>query len=133
GGAVTDLLNGANPGPIQLLTADGTNLQGLAGGAPPLVTITSVFASITSDPNTLQVGFNAAVRVIVEGNNPTAPNFPGLTIASDHNRIRGLAIDGFSTGISIQGPNAIGNLIQGNYLGEYLAFPNTTFVTAPSV
>ena len=63
--------------------------------------------------------------MIIDGSDTNTPtDFPGLTIESDHNIIRGLAIDGFSAGISIQGPGAIGNLIQGNYLGQYLVFPN---------
>ena len=130
-GVVVDLLNAANPGPIQLMTANGTNLEGLSGAAPPLVSIDAVSANITSVPNALTVGFNGEVRVILEGNNPTATDFPGLTIDSDHNVIRGLAIDGFSAGI-VLGPDAIGNLIQGNYLGQYLVFPNPSLNIAPS-
>ncbi len=67
--------------------------------------------------------------MILEGTNPNTgqqSDFPGLTIESAHNIIRGLSIDGFSAGISIQGPDAIGDLIQGNYLGQYLVFPNTS-------
>ena len=42
-GVVIDLLNAANPGPIQLLTGDATNLQGLSGSVtPPAVTISPV-------------------------------------------------------------------------------------------
>ena len=82
-GVVIDLLNAANPGPIQLLTGDGTNLQGLSGAAPPPVTISAVTADITSVPNALAVGFNAQVRVILEGNDPTATDFPGLTLESN--------------------------------------------------
>src|SRR5262249_7766218 len=79
-GVVVDLLNGANPGPIQLMTANGTGLLGLAGGAPPLVSISAISADITSDPNTSVIGFNAATRVVIEGNGPAVSNFPGLTI-----------------------------------------------------
>ncbi len=73
--------------------------------------------------------------MIVDGTNPNTgaqSDFPGLTIESDHNIIRGLSIDGFSAGISLQGPDAIGNQIQGNYLGQYLVFPNPSIVAAPS-
>ncbi len=60
----------------------------------------------------------------IDGSDTNVPaDFPGLTIESAHNVVRGLAIHGFSAGISIQGPDAIGNLIQGNYLGQYLVFP----------
>ena len=70
--------------------------------------------------------------MILEGNDPTATDFPGLTIESNENIIRGLAIDGFSAGISIQGGGAVGNLIQGDYVGQYLVFPNASIVVAPS-
>ncbi len=88
-GVVIDLY-GAAPAPIQLLTGDATNLQGLSLVAPPTVSISAVSADITSVPNALAVGFNAQVRVILEGNNPTATNFPGLTLESNENIIRGL-------------------------------------------
>ena len=130
-----DLLNGANPGPIQLLTGDATHLES-AAGTNAAVSISAVPANITSIPNAETVGFDAQARVIIEGTDPSTgfqSDFPGLTIESGHNRIRGLAIDGFSTGISIQGPAAIGNLIQGNYLGKYLEFPNPSIVVAPSL
>jgi hypothetical protein len=73
--------------------------------------------------NKLATGFNAQVSVVLDGGvGGIRSNFAGLTIQSDHNRIRGLAIDGFATGIAIQGPSAIGNLIQGNYIGRYLIY-----------
>jgi hypothetical protein len=124
---------GAAPAPIQLLTGV-SNLVGSSGSAtPPAVTISPVSADITAVPNAEAVGFDAQVRVILEGENPITnepSEFPGLTIDSNHNLIRGLAIDGFSTGINIQGT---GNQIQGNYLGQYLEFPNPSINTAPAV
>ncbi|MGO9469386.1 MAG: beta strand repeat-containing protein, partial [Isosphaeraceae bacterium] len=132
-GVVIDLY-GAAPAPIQLLTGDATNLQGLSLVAPPAVAISPVFADITSVPNAETVGFDAQVRVIVDGANAMneQSDFPGLTIESDHNIIRGLSIDGFSAGIALQGQDAIGDLIQGNYLGRYLVFPNSSISAAPS-
>jgi hypothetical protein len=131
---VIDLLNAANPGPIQLLTGDAGNLQGLSGSeTPPAVSISAFAADIASVPNARTVGFNAEVRVSIDGSDTNVPaDFPGLTIESAHNVIRGLAIHGFSVGISLQGPDAIGNLIQGNYLGQYLVFPNQNIATSPS-
>jgi len=131
---VIDLLNAANPGPIQLLTG-ASNLQGLSGGTPSAIAISSFSADMTSVPNAEAVGLNVHVRVIIDGNNPNTnkpSDFPGLTIELNESVIRGLAIDGFSAGISIQGPDAIGNLIQGNYLGRYLVFPNPSINVAPS-
>jgi len=132
-GVVVDLY-GAAPAPIQLMTGNATNLQGLSLVSPPSVTISAVSADITSVPNALTVGFNAQVRVIIDGTNPISEpsDFPGLTIDSPHNVIRGLSIHSFSAGISIQGPDATGNLIQGNYLGQYLVFPNPSINPAPS-
>lgn len=133
-GVVIDLLNGANAAPIELLTGDATHLESLAGTSAA-ISISAISADITSDPNEQAVGFNAAVRVIVEGANPATneqSDFPGLTIESGHNIIRGLAIDGFSAGIAIEGPDAVGNLIQGNYLGQYVVFPNQGITSAPS-
>ncbi len=134
-GVVIDLLNGANPAPIQLLTGDATQLESLAGTSAA-ISISAISANITSDPNSQGIGFNGQVRVAVEGINPTTgeqSGFPGLTIDSGHNIIRGLAIDGFSAGIAIDGPDAVGNLIEGNYLGQYLAFPNPSISISPSV
>jgi hypothetical protein len=119
---------------VPQITGDGSGLitpPGLTGGVFTSTVANGVAGNITSDPNQLSVGFDAKVRVILEGGVPgstpgtTVPsNFPGLTIQSNHNIIRGLSIDGFSSGITIQGPDAIGNLIQGNYLGQYVLFPN---------
>ena len=131
-GVEVDLFNDANPGPIQLMTADGLNLEGVSGVAPPLVAVDAITTGIKSVPNALAVGFNAQVRVGIDGSDTNVPaDFPGLTIESAHNVVRGLAIHGFSAGISIQGPDAIGSLIQGNYLGQYLVFPSQAITTAP--
>ena len=131
-GVVIDLLNGANPAPIQLLTGDATQLQSLAGTSAS-ISINAISVDLTSQQNTQAVGFTPSVRVILDGTIPATnqqSNFPGLTIESPHNIIRGLAIDGFSAGIAIQGPAAVGNLIQGNYLGQYVVFPNPSISTA---
>ncbi len=113
---------------VDQITGDGSGLitpMGLTGGVITSTVGQGASGSITSDPNTLAVGFAGKVRVILEGGVAGAQaNFPGLTIQSDHNIVRGLSIDGFSSGIDINGPNAIGNLIQGNYLGQYVDFPN---------
>jgi Calx-beta domain len=116
----------------------GTAVGQITGNAsgliptPPLTSevVTAVLSqgstgNITSNVNTLTVGSNAHVRVIVEGGSGgTQASFPGLTIQSDHNTVRGLSIDGFSTGISISGSAAVGNLIQGNFIGQYVSYVN---------
>ena len=119
---------------VDQITGDPSGL--ISSGTPPEV-VTSVDSvgspgEITSNVNTLSVGFTAQVRVILEGEiGGTQSTFPGLTIESDHNTIRGLIIDGFSTGISIQGPAAVGNLIQGNYIGQYVSFLNPLIINEP--
>ena len=37
--------------------------------------------------------------------------------------IRGLAIEGFGVGVSVPNPTDVGDLIQGNSIGEYLVYP----------
>jgi Calx-beta domain len=122
--------NGLGDTAIVPISGDGGGLIGVAPVVITDLTTQGVNRDITSDQNALEIGFNAKVRVIVDGSSPnlvtgdlTPADFPGLTIASDHNTIRGLSIDGFSTGILVQGPSAIGNLIQGNYVGRYVLFP----------
>jgi hypothetical protein len=116
--------------PVGQITGDASGLITPPGLTPAVFASTlvqGVSGSILSEQNELPVGFNASVRVIVDGSDPITgdrADFPGLTIETDHARIRGLSIDGFSTGIVIQGPSAIGNLIQGNYIGRYVVFPS---------
>jgi hypothetical protein len=63
-----------------------------------------------------QPGFAGTPLVELRGN-PTIP--AGLQITATNVEVRGLAIDGFTTGtaISITGPDAAGNWIHGNVLG----------------
>lgn len=108
------------------------NSGSLVGGLAVVATTTQgASGPITSDPNVEGTGFNASVRVVLDGSvtDPSTgllvpASFPGLTIQSDHNRIRGLSIDGFRIGVSVEGPDAVGNLIQGNYIGKFVRFIN---------
>ena len=43
----------------------------------------------------------------------------GFVIDSSDSIIRGLIIDGFGVGVSIPGPNDVGDLVQGNFIGQY--------------
>jgi len=123
--------NGLATTELPQITGDPSGL--ISSGTPPEV-VTSVITegntgNITSDVNALTVGFDAKVRVILEGGNGgTQSSFPGLTIQSDDNTIRGLIIDGFSTGISISGSAAVGNLIQGDFIGQYVSYLNPVLV-----
>ena len=43
----------------------------------------------------------------------------GFEIDSSNRIIRGLIIDGFGIGVSIPGPDDVGDLVQGNFIGQY--------------
>jgi hypothetical protein len=118
---------------VPQVVADGSGLTG--GTAPTATAVTTtdgVAASIVSAQSNLTtpVGSNAHVRVILDGS--LSGGATGLTITAAHSRVRGLIIDGFSTGIHILGPTAVGNLIQGNYIGQYLVWPNPALGLATS-
>jgi hypothetical protein len=113
--------------PIDLIAGDATNI--VSSGSPSEIEtaeVTQGFSGeITSTVNTLTTGFNAETRIILEGNTGGEPAaYPGLTIESSDNIIRGLSIDGFSTGVAIEGAGATGNLIEGDYIGQYVEFLN---------
>ncbi len=80
-------------------------------------------AMITSVPNTIAAidGNNAQVRVIMDGSQTGGST--GLVLDASQSIIRGLAIEGFGIGISIPEPTDVGDLIQGNFIGPYLAYP----------
>lgn len=79
---------------------------------------------IVSSPNSDAAldGYNAALRVIVDGSQ-TGGGQTGFDIQSTHTILRGLAINGFGTGVLVSGPDATGVLIQGNAIGNYLVYP----------
>ena len=47
----------------------------------------------------------------------------GFVIDASHCRLDGLIIDGFGIGVSVPNPGDVGNLIQGNFIGNYLLYP----------
>jgi hypothetical protein len=116
---------------LPLITA---NSSGLTGGVNPTVqttiTIPGVPASILSAPNTLTVGSDAHVRVVLDGSQSNGAT--GLTIMAGASRVRGLAIDGFAVGIQIVGPTAVGDLIQGDFIGKYVGYLNPGLTGPPS-
>ncbi len=104
-------LNGGTFQSVQIATT-------VAGGValtPPML--------ITSVPNSAAAlsGNNAQVRVIISGTQTTSAS--GLVLDASDSDIRGLAIDGFAIGISIPNAADVGNLIQGDFIGEYLDYP----------
>ena len=104
--------------------------SGLTGGTTPSVTIIPTTAGslntptyITSVPNTVAAidGDNAQVRVIIDGSNTSGST--GFVLDASDSIIRGLAVEGFGVGISIPDPTNVGDSIQGNFIGPYLAYP----------
>ena len=104
----------------------------LTGGASPSVTIQTITAGgvaignpvlISSVPNSIVAssGNNAVVRVIIDGSQ--ASGATGLELDASDSIIRGLVIEGCVVGISIPSPNDVGDLIQGNFIGEYMTYP----------
>ena len=70
-----------------------------------------------AQPNTLTVGDNAVLLIELDGANAGALA-NGLRITAGNNFVRGLAINSFGgNGIVLNGAAAIGNVIQGNYIG----------------
>ena len=107
---VTSSLTGVN--------ATATVETTTVGGVIELTTL------IKSVPNTTAAidGNNAQVRVIIDGSG-TRRRAPALCSMRRIASLRGLAIEGFGIGVSVPNPTDVGDLIQGNFIGEYLAYP----------
>jgi hypothetical protein len=73
---------------------------------------------ITSVPNTVAAtqGNNAAIRVIVDGSQTGGAT--GFVLNTLNSTLRGLIIDGFGVGVSVPNRANVGNLIQGNFIGQ---------------
>ena len=69
-----------------------------------------------ASPNTAQVGSNAVPGVYLRGNGNAAREY-GLYITSGGNIVSGLAIGNFWRALMLDGTDATGNLIVGNWLG----------------
>ena len=109
-GSANNLLTGGiNPG----VNAQSVSLGGILSD-PTL---------ITSTPNGVQArdGNDARVRVIIDGSHTGGGT--GFVLDTSHSVLRGLAIDGFGIGVSVPAPQNTGNLIQGNFIGQYLTYP----------
>jgi trimeric autotransporter adhesin len=100
------------------------------GGAASVKTITPASALPTiMDPvsidgytqpgahaNTLAEGDNAVLKIELSGAN-AGRNDSGLGVAAADSMIKGLVINRFGTGIRVTGSGAIGNTIEGNFIG----------------
>ena len=60
-------------------------------------------------------------RVIINGSQTGGGT--GFVINASHCQLDGLIIDGFGIGVSVPIPGDVGNLIQGNFIGNYLLYP----------
>ncbi len=101
----------------------------LTGGIDPEVTLTQSVSlkdpiPIVSSPNTIDArdGNDAHARVIISGNQIVGGG-PGFVIDTSNSMLRGLIIDGFTTGVLIPRDENVGNLIQGNSIGAYFLYP----------
>ncbi len=101
-------------GTFQSVDVETTTVGGVALSAPIL---------ISSVPNATAAldGNNAQVRVVLNAGQTAGAT--GLIVDDSDSQIRGLAIDGFAVGISIPNAGDVGDLIQGNAIGEYLTYP----------
>ncbi len=110
----------ANPGP-DTITFD------IAGDGPHTITLLSALPSLTDDGTTID-GYTqsgavegslgpAGTRVLMIEISGDGIAGCGFYITSAGNTIRGLAITGFDECIDIDGEDAYGNVIEGNYLG----------------
>jgi hypothetical protein len=106
-----------------------TTTYSLIGGTAPLV---AVFSSpetapteITSAPNTFSgpatAGNNATPRLIIDGTGTDGAT--GFVLDTSDSILRGLVIEGFGVGVSVPAPGDVGDLIQGNDIGNYPIFP----------
>jgi hypothetical protein len=107
------------------IDVETTTVGGIAAGTP------TEFASVTNTTAALD-GNDAQVRIVLDGSGTTG--LTGLIVNASNSEIRGVAIEGFAIGISIPSAADAGDLIQGNFIGPYLAYPvdPTTGVALPS-
>ena len=87
---------------------------------------------IKSSPNTTPAidGNNAQARVIIDGSQTSGAT--GFVLDASHSALRGLIIDGFGVGVGVgvsvphldaSGNPNVGDLIQGNFVGDYFIYP----------
>jgi len=101
------------------------------GGVPYLYPMNTAPTYIQSVPNTIDAkdGNNAEERVIIDGSQiPAASAATGFVLDASHSLLRGLIISGFSVGVSVSaldtsGNPVVGDLIQGNSIGDYYTYP----------
>ncbi len=108
-------------GATPTISVSTSQIGGIAGTPTYIVSVPNSSAALS--------GYNAQVRVLLEGSLTTGAT--GLVVDAPNCIIRGLAIDGFSTGVSIQSTGDAGDLIQGDFIGQYLVYPVDTETGSP--
>src|SRR5271157_1334351 len=134
----TITLNSPLPAITDTVSIDGyTEANG--GGVPYLYPANPDPVYIHSIPNTIDAkdGNNAEDRVIIDGSQiPAASAATGFVLDASHCLLRGLIISGFSVGVSVSaldtsGNPVVGDLIQGNSIGDYYTYPVDPTTGAP--
>ncbi|MGZ5981357.1 MAG: hypothetical protein ACXWO3_10450 [Isosphaeraceae bacterium] len=121
--ATNNLTGGTAPG-ISVFTLDP------GGTVLPNSSVTYI-QSIPNTTNALQ-GNNAEERVIIDGSHiPAASAATGFVLDASHCLLRGLIISGFNVGVSVSALDTnhnpvVGDLIQGNSIGDYYTYPVDT-------
>ncbi len=129
---VTITFQGAYQGVAIPDLASTNNLIGVPGTTPAISIFTSTIggvplspALITSVANSTPTtsGNSARVRVVIDGGNlPRNNNDIGYVLSASDSILRGLAIEGFNIGVSVPSPAGVGDLIQGNFIGQYVTY-----------
>ncbi len=98
----------------------------LTGGSGTQISVTKVAGTpteIVSTPNGDPIsaaiqGNDATPRVIIDGSGIGGAS-TGFQLNTSQSIVRGLIIDGFGTGVSVPNPGTLGDLIQGDAIGQY--------------
>ncbi len=138
---VTITFQGAYQGVAIPDLASTNNLIGVPGTTPAISIFTSTIggvplspALITSVANSTPTtsGNSARVRVVIDGGNlPRNNNDIGFVLSASDSILRGLAIEGFNIGVSVPSPAGVGDLIQGNFIGQYVTYSVNLETGAP--
>ncbi|MBL1134570.1 MAG: DUF11 domain-containing protein [Chloroflexi bacterium] len=100
----------ALPGLDEIHFAIGTGLQTII----PSATLPTITNPVIID-GTTQPGYISTPIIVLSGTG--GGNVIGLNLTTSNSIIRGLVINQFDIGISIDGDNAVNNLIAGNFIG----------------
>ncbi|HKI17260.1 MAG TPA: Calx-beta domain-containing protein, partial [Isosphaeraceae bacterium] len=111
--ATNQLLVGNNPVASIIVSTQGGN----AIQNPALI-------SSVANTNAATLGNDSQLRVIINGSQIThSSSDTGFVVSTSDSSLRGLAITGFGVGVSVPSPADVGDLIQGNFIGDYLTYP----------